>query len=138
EAVGYYSGALDLIGTGVDPADAERRLDVLISMGEAQRLAGDPAHREVLLDAARLAQQRGDADRLARAALANSRGSFSSAGVADDDRVAVIEAALPAIGDGHDAVKARLLANLAAELLWVADLERRSAISAEAVVLARR
>jgi len=32
----------------------------------------------------------------------------------------------------------RSLANLAAELLWVADLERRSAISAEAVVLARR
>ena len=75
---------------------------------------------------------------MARAALANSRGSFSSAGTVDRERVAAIEAALAAIGDRHDPMKARLLAQLAIELVWVADLDRRDALSAEALAVARR
>jgi class 3 adenylate cyclase/tetratricopeptide (TPR) repeat protein len=138
EAAVYYRQALELLDVAAGGPVEETRLELLISLGEALRRDGDPAHREILLEAVRLAQHLGDPERLARAALANSRGTFSAAGMADQDRVAAIEAALGAIGDRHDAMKARLLANLAVELTWVADLERRSALSGEAVSLARR
>ncbi|HEV8627442.1 MAG TPA: AAA family ATPase, partial [Acidimicrobiia bacterium] len=57
--------------------------EVSILLGEAQRCAGDPAHRETLLDAGRLALRRGEADQAARAALANQRGVFSRMGAVD-------------------------------------------------------
>jgi len=41
--------------------------------GEALRRIGDPTHRDVLLEAGRLAERIGDAPRMAKAALANGR-----------------------------------------------------------------
>src|SRR5207253_2342359 len=78
EAVAYYRQALqlcdDAAGSGVALGDDEerRRLELLIALGNAQRRAGDPDHRETLLDAADRARRRGDADALARAALASA------------------------------------------------------------------
>ncbi|MGH9010369.1 MAG: ATP-binding protein, partial [Acidimicrobiia bacterium] len=87
EAVAYYRQALELLDVA-EPAEGQR-LRLLIALGEAQRQAGDPAHRETLLAAARLAAERGDTDALARAALANTRPIFSSTvGEVDDDCVA--------------------------------------------------
>jgi predicted ATPase len=64
EAATYYRQALDLLeGAGRDK-DA-RRLDLLIALGEAQRRAGDAVFRETLLTAFGLAQERGDAERMA-------------------------------------------------------------------------
>ena len=95
EAMAYYRQALQLIDASAD--DDPRRLDLLISLGEAMRRAGDPAHRELLLDAARLAQRRGDIPQLARAALANTRlGIASALGEVDLERVAVLESAVDA------------------------------------------
>jgi class 3 adenylate cyclase/tetratricopeptide (TPR) repeat protein len=138
EAVAYYRQALELLGVAAGPPDEGKRLELLISLGEALRRAGDPAHREVLLKAVRLAGQRADPERLAQAALANCRGTFSAAATVDEERVAAIEVALDAIGDRHDPMRARLLAHLAMELVWATDLERRGALSAEALVVARR
>src|SRR3712207_8107409 len=56
EAVSYYRQALELL----DRRDEPRRLNLLIFLGEAERRAGDPAHRRTLLDAAGLAQQRSE------------------------------------------------------------------------------
>ncbi len=78
DAAGWYGQALDLL-TGAGGTDEAQRCDLLISLGEAQRRAGDPAYRATLLDAARLAQELRDPTRLARAALANNRGIFSVA-----------------------------------------------------------
>jgi class 3 adenylate cyclase len=124
EAVSYYRQALEL----VDVAEAEPaeglQLRLLIALGEAQRQAGDPAHRETLLSAAHLAADKGDAAALARAALANTRAIFSSTvGEVDDDRVASIEAALDAIGDDAP-TRARLLAALGQEIIFAGDRER--------------
>jgi tetratricopeptide (TPR) repeat protein len=138
EAVAYYRQALELLDLSQGPHDESRRLELLISLGEAQRRAGDPAHREHLLEAARLAQLHGDAERLARAALANCRGAFSSTGEVDVERVTCLERALETVGDRHDALKARLFGYLALELTWGASLERRMQLSDEAVALARR
>jgi tetratricopeptide (TPR) repeat protein len=57
--------------------------------------------------------------------------------VVDAERVEAIEAALMALGDGSPALRARLLAILALELLWSGDTNRPSALSDEALALAR-
>ena len=59
--------------------------------GEAQRQAGLPDSRETFLDAAYRAQELDATDRLVASALGNSRGFFSSIGVIDAEKVAVLE-----------------------------------------------
>jgi class 3 adenylate cyclase len=138
EAVAYYRQALELIDTS-DAGEADvRRLDLLIALGEAQRRAGDGEHRHTLLDAARLARERGDTAALARAALANNRGFFSMAGQLDSERLAVLEAAVGATAPGDSATRARLLANLAGELVFSTDNQRRERLAADALAMARR
>ena len=138
EAVAYYRQALELIDTADDPAADVRRLDLLISLGEAQRRAGDGEHRRTLLDAARLAREQRDTNALARAALANNRGFFSLAGDLDSERLAVLEAAVGAVAPGDSRTRARLLANLAGELVFSTENERREALAADALAMARR
>ena len=139
EAVGYYRHALELVDASEEPPDEGQRLELLISLGEAQRRGGDPGHRQTLLDAGRLAQARGDADALARAALANSRGNiFSAVGAVDTERVAALEAALEAVGDEATTNRARLLAYLSQEVTFCGDEQRCLRLSDEALALARR
>jgi DNA-binding SARP family transcriptional activator len=137
EAITYYHQALELLDVA-EPA-AGQRIRLLIALGEAQRQAGDPAHRETLLAAARLAAERRDADTLARAVLANARPIFSSTvGEVDDDRVASLEAALEATKDDEAPTRARLLAVLGTELVFAGDRDRRVRLADEALALARR
>jgi class 3 adenylate cyclase/tetratricopeptide (TPR) repeat protein len=139
EAVTHYTQALELLDLAGTEADDERRVALLISLGEAQRRAGRPGYRETLLEAAHQAARRRDADALARAALANNRDAFfSSMGTVDEERVAVIEAALDAVGAGDSSTRARLLALLSSELFFAGDLERRLRLSDEALAVARR
>jgi tetratricopeptide (TPR) repeat protein len=137
EAVSYYSQALDLLDADAT-ADDPRRLTLLIDLGEAQRRAGDPAHRQTLLDAAAFAQRLGDADGLARAALANNRGFFSVSDGVDEERVGVLERALAALDPADSPVRARLLANLAEELGFSPEHDRRERLAAEALEMALR
>ena len=91
QAVTYFAQALELaedLGLGAD-----RRCALFIGLGTAQRLAAIPSYRETLLTGAGLARDLDDAELLAQAALANSRGLFSSSGVVDEERVDVLEAA---------------------------------------------
>jgi class 3 adenylate cyclase/tetratricopeptide (TPR) repeat protein len=138
EAAAYYLQALELLERAGRPGDDAQRVELLIALGEAQRQVGDAAYRQTLLDAAHLAQQVGDPDALARAALANYRGFFSLSGSVDAERVAVLEAALDATGLAEAPLRARLLANLAVELHFVGDSSRRRALSDEALTIARR
>src|SRR5205085_8699272 len=104
---------------------------------DAERRAGKARHRQTLLDAARLAEELADGDRLARAAIASSR-LWSVLGDVDRERVAVLEAALAA-NPQPSVTRARLLALLAVELTYSpADRERRRTLSADALALARR
>jgi class 3 adenylate cyclase/tetratricopeptide (TPR) repeat protein len=139
EAATYYRQALELFDAAHAAVDGTTRMDLLLALGEAQRLAGQPAHRETLLEAARLARQRHDAERLARAALANRRGAlFSSMATVDTERVAVLEAAIETLGAVDSPTRARLLATLAGELLYAGDRKRRLALADEALALARK
>ncbi len=137
EAAVYYRQALDILELA-RAGDLPARLDLLIKRGEAQRRAGDPAHRETLLTAGRLAGELGDAPAAARAALANSRGFWSSVGRVDEDRVAALEAALEMQGPEDGASRARLLANLAGEVTYGLDLKRTSQLADEALRAARQ
>ncbi len=137
EGVRWFTSALEL-QRGDPDAAAEERCDLLISLGEAQRQAGEADFRQTLLDASALARELGDGDRLVRAALANTRGFFSAAGLIDDERVEVLEAAVAAVREDDLSSRARLLALLANELVYAGDLERRTALCDDALELARR
>jgi tetratricopeptide (TPR) repeat protein len=136
EAAAYYRQALDLREAAGAPPDAPH-CELMISLGEAQRRAGDPAHRAALLGAGRMAQQLGDAGLLARAALTNRRGLFSRVGMVDEERVAALEAALIALGPSDSPTQARVLAALASELHF-ADDQRRVRLGREGLAMARR
>ena len=137
EAVTWYRRSLDLFDAS-GTQNADRRFRLLVALGEAERRAGLVSSRRTLLEAAGLAKLRGDATGLAHAALANSRGFFSTTGEVDRERVATLEDALAAAGPEPSAVRARLLATLASELMWADDGDRRFALSDEAVAMARR
>ncbi len=79
DAVGYFAQALDLYPQSTD-ADPVLAIDLAIGLGTAQRLIGDPAFRETLLNAARSAADIDDTTRLVAAALANSRGTLQQRG----------------------------------------------------------
>ena len=122
-----------LLPAGGDPRE---RCDVLLGLGQAQRQLGDPAFRETLLEASRLASELEDADRAARAALANNRGQVSAFGQVDQDRLAALERALE-LGTASRARSASLIAVRAVELQNDPDHERRRALAEQALALAQ-
>ena len=138
EAVAYYRQALELL-TIADGTGEEARLDLRVSLGEAEQRAGDPAYRRTLFEAAGGAQELGNPVALSRAALACSRGvMFSSARGVDQELVALLEVALDAVGSADPAIRARLLAKLGLELHWSAvDRDRRVSLSDQALAIAR-
>ena len=137
QAAEHYRKAVSLIESVERPRLAQR-CDLIIAQGDAERRAGDPGFRSTLLEAGRLARELDDSERLARAALANNRGFFSATAGVDRERVAMLDAALAAHPDGDSAVRARLLAHLAVELVADPDWPRRAAISDDALAMARR
>jgi class 3 adenylate cyclase/tetratricopeptide (TPR) repeat protein len=138
EAAAYYHQALDLLGVVEGLPDDGRRVELLIGLGDAQRRAGDRAHRETLLEAARLAADRGDAGAQVRAVLANTRGLWPAAiSEVDHERVAALEAALAVIPPDETPTRARLLGALGLELTYMVDPDRRVRLADEALAIAR-
>ena len=134
EAAGWYEAALSRLDVADDPALG---CELLLRLGEAQRLAGDPQHRETLVRAAVLARELGDAERLARAALANTRWFSSSVGNENRAQIELLEAALDAVGPEPSPTRARLLATLVAELVYSDRPNDRFALAEEALAIAR-
>lgn len=138
EAVRWYRDALELLERSPQP-DEHRRATLLTGLGDAQRQVGDPAHRRTLLDAAHLADDLGDTDTLVRAALANNRGFQSNAaGVVDEQRVAVLQAALNRLGNVITPERALLMATLCVEIMYRSPFAERLALAEEAVEIARQ
>ena len=137
EAVRWYGQALELHDQAPDD-DRSGRCELLIGLGEAQRQVGNPQFRQTLLDAAELAQELGDVDRLCRSVLANSREwvTASQFGEVDSDRVRALETATEALAE-DDRRRAPLLALLAYELRYGGELERCRALAEQAVDIAR-
>ena len=136
EAVRWFSQALELQSQQQDPDRAER-CDILIGLGEAQKQTGDSDFRQTLLDASALAEELGDGDRLARAAMTNNRGFMSAAGITDEDVISKLESAIKLAGESQLERRATLLSLLSLELIWAGDLERRLGLAEQALELAR-
>lgn len=131
EAVRCFALALELHQRH-RPDDAAEHADLLVGLGTAQRVGGDPGHRSTLLEAAGVAHDLGDAELCARAVLACSRGFWSSAGEVDADKVGAVEAALALLPERDSPRRARLLAVLSNELTFGAPLERRVELAGQA------
>ncbi len=139
EAAGYYRQALELLDVA-EPASADddQRVELLIALGEAKHRGAKPAFRETFLQAARLAQGRGDQSALARAALMDSRGAaWSAVGTVDWEHVSVLEAALAVTGEADAATRTRLLATLGVALVFATERDPEPLVD-EALALARR
>jgi DNA-binding SARP family transcriptional activator len=133
EALKLFADAVELTGDG----DGPERCRALIGLGQAQVQTGQPAYRETLLEASRVASGLKDGQLAASAALANQRGAPGSSvyGEVDQERIEAIERALELDDPTHSA---RLLALESQELTWDSDLTRRIALAEEAIELARR
>ena len=122
EAAQHYRAALrarDLTGAREDPVRAE----LLLAQGTSEDRAGlEDAARATFQDAAATARMLGDAALLGRAALGFA-GQWSVLGRVDEERLAVLEEALAALGEEDSPLRARLLARLALELYYSGDPE---------------
>ncbi|MCW3068911.1 MAG: serine/threonine protein kinase [Solirubrobacterales bacterium] len=135
EALKLFTDAVELTGE----EDTREGCEARIGLGEAQRLTGNAAYRETLLEASRIASGLEDAELAAEAALANSRGIASALGGVDEQRLAAIARAIELDEPPHPARRARLLALQAIELAWdrSSEFAVRGALAQEAISLAR-
>jgi hypothetical protein len=119
------------------PDTASLRADVLLLLGDALLRCGEePGAREAFASAAGAAREAGDPDRLARAALGASGLGVTIIAV-DEWLVGLLREALAALpADG--ALRARVLARLAAETYYASAPPERKALGDDAVRVARR
>jgi class 3 adenylate cyclase/tetratricopeptide (TPR) repeat protein len=138
-----FEQAIDLLepAIGLFPVDSDASQLVgtaLLVLGDAQRRSGEPRYRKTLARAAAAGRHAGDAELVAQAALASSRAVFSQTGQVDPALVTLLEEALASLPADDTPMRAKLLANLAASLLFSGEWERRLALADEALAMARR
>jgi DNA-binding CsgD family transcriptional regulator len=119
-----------------DDRDDVELCDLLIGLGVALRYTNQERSRECLLRAARLADRLGEVDRLVAAALANHRGFVSQVGGFDRERAAMLRRAGERL-DGSGPESALVLAQLAQELTFTDQVDRRRWLAETALVAAR-
>jgi class 3 adenylate cyclase/tetratricopeptide (TPR) repeat protein len=117
------------------PVNEPLEAELLEELGAAQQRAGDPAHRETLLEAGRLARRCGETAVMVRSVLDNAR--MAAVLQVDPERVELLEAALEATEGTGSSERARVLACLSYELSFTPQRERVFELSDEAVRLAR-
>jgi predicted ATPase len=136
DAALHYQRALEVLelSRGNDP---ERRLALLLRLGEAQRRSGRSiASRETLEEAASIARGSGDTGSLARAALGVS--ALSEAGAVDESIVSLLKESLAAVDEDDSLMRVELLSALSQELVWRDPQGEAAPLSREAVAIARR
>jgi DNA-binding winged helix-turn-helix (wHTH) protein/tetratricopeptide (TPR) repeat protein len=147
EATTHYAHALQLMEM-TKGAELQRG-ELLLHLGEAQRKAGSTTAAQetcrVVADLARSLRQRGEqgqsASLLARAALGFATGIgmvTATGGVEDPFIVGLLEEALAALGAEDSSLRACVLSRLALEIYYSRDPQRQTALSQEAVGVARR
>jgi hypothetical protein len=139
EAARLYRKGMAVLELHV-PADPERRMEMLLRLGEAEARAGDlPASRETYLQAAELARRQGAAEALARAALGYGGRFFWARAGHDPHLIPLLQDALLMLRETDERLRVRLLTRLACA--WRSDrerLEQRRAMGQQAVDMARQ
>ena len=119
------------------PADGRRRCELLLAVGGVELRRGDPAAGATFEAAAELARRLGEADQLGRSALGRA-GRYSEAGIIDHAAIALLEEALVQLPEDDSALRAQLTARLADALQFTTDSARTTALSRDALLMARR
>lgn len=138
EAGHHFAAALAAIEMG--DGDPELRVELLLSLGDAQTRAGDlPAARTSFTQAAAGARQHGLAAQLARAALGLGTGPTGfEIRLFDEEQVDLLEEALEALGAADSSLRAWTMARLSVASSLTAPTEQRRARAEEALAMARR
>ena len=135
EAVRTLVRARDAVTAGGNPPAL--RAQVLLALGEARIRRGETvAGREDCREVASIARTLGDAELGARAAL--TYGNVFVFGVVDPILVGMLEESLESLPPGDSALRARLLARLAAALQPSPTSAEPVALGREAIAIARR
>jgi eukaryotic-like serine/threonine-protein kinase len=140
EAVVQFRHALEALALEAKPGGVEH-CELLLALGEAHRKTGNGADaRRCHAQAADMARAHGAPQFFARAALGYGGGVGGMGYVdgVDEQHVALLEEAIDGLGPDDDVLRARCLARLAAELYYTDFVERRRALSDQAVAMAQR
>ena len=137
DAARRYQQALDLVDD-TSPAGDAVRLDLLVTLGEAQWRAGSgPASQATAFQAAELARRVGDADAFARAALGAAL--HYTRYERRPDIVGVLEEALQLLPPGDSARRVQVLARLSERLPpWTDRPDECERVAHQAIAMARR
>jgi class 3 adenylate cyclase len=136
QAVKHLERALEASEGAASP-DRERRLRLLLELGEARTKAGRFATaRDTLDEAADLAEELGDDGCFVSATLGMV--AVAEAGGVDERVLALVRRSLEKVGDGDSAERSLLLTGLAQELYWQDPTGRARAALDEAIDVARR
>ncbi len=135
EAIRWYELALEHVELVDDPGPLE--IDLLIRLGSTQWIAGagDPAG--TLRRGAEMARDAALYPLMAEALLVSGRTSFDSGQPADPVKIQMLDEVLPQLA-AEPSLRARAMGALAVELIFVGDVERRSALLDDAVEIARQ
>ena len=126
------------LGLQAGGIDDLHRYALLMRLGDSATRAGDEqGAQDAFWEAAQIAQQRGLEEELGHAALGYG-GMFYWMRAGDERLVPLLERALASIGPEDSKLRASLLGRLAGALRDEWSMERRSALSSEAVAVARR
>lgn len=136
EAVHAYDEALRTAERSGDVAKSDR-IELLLSLGHAQTRAGDIEEgKRTCARAAELAKDIDDAQLLARAAL--EHGAALLYGKVDSELILLLQDALDALGQEDGALRARVMARLAAARQPADDPEAPMQLARDAIAMARR
>ena len=137
DAVGWLEAAIAVL-----PGDAAEpdRGELLCALGEAALAAGDPERsRRAFTAAAAHARRHDHVDLLAAAAIGITGGASGfEIGLADPDRLTLLEEALAALPAADSAERCAVLARLSVALAFTGAEDRRVAAADDAVSMARR
>jgi tetratricopeptide (TPR) repeat protein len=117
--------------------DAGRRAELLLALGRARGRADRRGARETLIEAGDAARTADDPRLMAEAGLAMRAWPLGS-GVLDEQPSRLLDEALTRLDERDRALRARVMARLAASLYyWAGTERRRAALVEDAVALAR-
>jgi hypothetical protein len=136
EAADLYERALAALEI-VRGYDAAARCDVMLALGAARWQASRPDRSSTFMQAIELARGLGSADRLAQAAL-GAGGRFYAPGAMDRPEIEFLDEALAWLPAGDSALRVRVLARQAENLVCAEPTVRARELAGEALDMARR
>jgi class 3 adenylate cyclase/tetratricopeptide (TPR) repeat protein len=140
QAARYYEQALSMLTYRDQNVDL-LRCDLLMALGDAQRRASDSKYRETVAHAVGIARSLGDARRFALSVLGSARPQYpiTNNNLVDRSLITLYEEAIIGLANEDEGVLlAKLSFQLAGELMFTPERERRDELSRQAVMMARR